>query len=302
MVSHPAALRTCQRAMLLVGMLTAVLVVIGLTGTDAARAACLYYRGQYVGNTQGSDDAFFRVSALHLRLTLTGHWQAGTARADATETDTTTKPPREALHPPAVSPPFSYTWPDCNRFHGVNVYGPDRVDSLPASSAFVGTWSDSAADDAGDPNSGTCSSSAQFGPASSGDDLLGNLVTHGQRVRALLVLAIRNFQGCDFDDRLEYADFSDVFAGDPGQLRYRLTSNPVWVSADSLRHHRAVTLHLAGHQTYDGRWKTGSIYPGGTEHLDVSWTGSLTLSVYAHCVSTPWHSLSHPGELHCHLG
>lgn len=273
-----------------------------MLGTPSAQARCLYSGGQPAGATQGVATYFFRVSSMHLTMTLSGQWQAGPASASMVETDVISRAPRDARHPSAVSPPFTYSWPDCSRSHQVTVYGPDSVSSIPYAFTANGTWNDPTPDDAGDPTSGTCQEAASIGENDTGPDLLGNFVTRGQQVTAKLVLAIRNFAVCSFGNRPEFADFSNLSAGNPGELRFRLSSEAVTLPVSKIRNSRSFSLPLTGHVSNTGPWDSagGAIYGGGTAHINASWTGTMTLALYARCDSTPTLSLSHPGELHCH--
>jgi hypothetical protein len=280
-----------------------MLAVSALLAAPSAQARCLYYNGQPQGATQGVDGYFFRVSSMHLTMTLSGHWQAGPASAQMIETDVISRPPKDARHPSPYSPPFTFSWPDCSLSHNVNVYGPDAVSSIPYAFNANGTWSDPTPDDAGDPTSGTCQEAAQIGDNDTGPDLLGNLVTLGETVTAKLVLAIRNYAVCSFGNRPEFAAFNNLWAGNPGELRFRLSSKPVRVSVATIRRSRSFTLPLRGQVSNTGPWGTedgGATYGGGTAQLHASWSGSMTLALYARCDSTPAISLSQPGELHCH--
>jgi hypothetical protein len=101
---------------------------------------------------------------------------------------------------------------------------------------------------------------------------------------------LNTFGGCMFGDGGEFADFSDVSAGNPGELRFVFPSHPVSFSVATLRTARPLTLPLNGDLTFKGRWRTlsgGALYPGGTVLIRAGWHGSFTLVRYAHCRVLP---------------
>jgi hypothetical protein len=260
-------------------------LLLALTATSAAPA-----------QAAGCDGfADYRVVALHLDVQRTGHWRSATHAIDAVERDTVSAPGRDNQHPIPYSAPATFS---CGR-------GGFQLRHIPVDSQVHGTWRDSSSLPAPVPMSGACDERHRYS-GKDGYDLESLVKPRGRLASFRLKLNLESSMTCDLPDRTPYCPEGDpggppppkcdperenfygpfdgsehFFLGGTTDDRFLPGRAGSLSAAAAAMGRRTLTVPIAGHFTHSGRWR--DLRFTGTERIDVSWSGTMTLRRYARC-------------------